>query len=474
MRLLGHSRALGPALILFLALPATADVIVLKNGRRIHAANIREQGARISYETEEGDSYALPRSLVERIEKQEEPATTSSASRRGATHVPLPPLTAEEVAAKAPVLPNGEVDRDYLESLAARPIPDQQTGRNLAALFSAAARYEMQRGRVDSAVSLVQRGLSALPNDPLLALNYGVLLLHRQQYQLARDWLGRASVAAPDWPSPWKFLGYAEYFSDRTDDAMRAWQKALALKPDPEVKEMLERAQRETAAEANHVQASSSHFTLRFEGRQVPDSLRRGILEALERHYATLEREMGVSPREPIPVILYTDQAFRDVTRVPSWAGAVNDGRVRVPVDGLSSVTSELSGVLKHEVVHSFVWAKTRGQCPAWLNEGLAQLLEGAGVKGDRRLAELWKSGKYLPLAALQESFVRLGPGMASLSYAESLAAVEFLVSRWGMFELVRLLSRLGEGSPPEAALQSVYRMSYADLEQALGDWLKN
>ena len=130
--------------------------------------------------------------------------------------------------------------------------------------------------------------------------------------------------------------------------------------------------------------------------------------------------------------------------------------------------------MLKHELVHSLVWAKTEGQCPAWLNEGLAQVLEGASVRGNRRLAELRMAHQLLPWPGLEESFVQLGPGMASVAYAQSLAATEFLVRRYGMHELERLLNRLAEGRPVEAALYSVFRLDYPEMDCAVGEWLRS
>ena len=47
------------------------------------------------------------------------------------------------------------------------------------------------------------------------------------------------------------------------------------------------------------------------------------------------------------------------------------------PVEGLTTVTDELARVLKHELTHSFVGQKTDGHCPVWLQEGIAQYMEG-------------------------------------------------------------------------------------------------
>lgn len=456
--------------------PAAADTIILRNGSRISAAAVREEGWRVTYDTEDG-SYSLSRSLVLRVERDEaihKPAARAERQdpdetrARRASAISLPALPAAWDSEKPPLLPNGELDRAALESLARGPLAGGPDAHKLANVFAAALEHEVKLGRTESAMAVLRVGLSALPQDPGLALYYGVLLLNSQKYQEARDWLGRACLVAPNWPQVWKFLGFAEYYLDRTAEAIRSWRKSLSLAADAEVKEMLELAERETAAEAHHEQAFSSHFTLRFEGGQISPEFRRAILEELERHYERLERELGVSLREPIAVVLYTDRAFQDVTQAPSWAGAINDGRVRIGIDGLSSISTRFSSTLMHEMVHSFVWAKTHGRCPTWLDEGLAQLLQGKSAKGNLRLAQLWTEGKRLPLKSLEGPFNDLGAGLASVAYAESLAAVEFLAGQNGLFELVRLLTRLADGSQMDAALNSVYRLNYASLEEAI------
>ena len=54
--------------LLFAAAAAQADTIVLKNGRRIVALNVREEGDKVKYETAAGE-LSLPKSIVDHIEK---------------------------------------------------------------------------------------------------------------------------------------------------------------------------------------------------------------------------------------------------------------------------------------------------------------------------------------------------------------------------------------------------------------------
>jgi len=98
-----------------------------------------------------------------------------------------------------------------------------------------------------------------------------------------------------------------------------------------------------------------------------------------------------------------------DITEAPSWAGAVNDGKLRIPVGGLSSITPQVERVLKHELTHSFVASIAAGRCPTWLNEGLAQVMEGRdSSETGQELAPLFRQRKEIPLSMLEGSFIRL------------------------------------------------------------------
>src|SRR5262249_11045920 len=217
-------------------------------------------------------------------------------------------------------------------------------------------------------------------------------------------------------------LGYVEFANDRSKEAIRAWKKSLELRPDPVVEQYLAKAQREEKVESDFSQRESSHFTLRYEGKQTSEQLRRELIATLESEYDELVRTLGVSPRASIPVILYTEQAFFDVTHAPSWSGAVNDGKLRIPISGVSTMTSDLARVLKHELAHSFVSQVSGGRCPTWLNEGVAQAIEPKSVGSDgRRLGELFRSQHAIPYNVLEGSFMRFSSAEAYIAYAESL-----------------------------------------------------
>src|SRR5205085_9493054 len=104
--------------------------------------------------------------------------------------------------------------------------------------------------------------------------------------------------------------------------------------------------------------------------------------EYLEDTYRQLSARFDLYPNTPLVVVLYPQSEYYDVTDAPSWSGGVNDGKIRLPVKGLTSLSNELKSVLTHELTHSFVNIKTSKNCPVWLQEGLAQYEEGKRVEG--------------------------------------------------------------------------------------------
>jgi hypothetical protein len=215
------------------------------------------------------------------------------------------------------------------------------------------------------------------------------------------------------------------------------------------------------------------HFTLHYEGHQTSESLRAQILQALESDYDDLVRDLGNPPRDNILVTLYTEQAFFDVTQAPTWSGAMNDGKLRIPISGLSSLTPELAHVLKHELAHSFITQLSAGRCPPWLHEGIAQFVEPRSLGGaGRQLTQLFKAQHNIPLNVLEGSFLQFSGTQAYVAYAESLAAVSYINDSYGMSDVQRILQRISQGSSTEAALRATIHSDYGQLESDLTKYL--
>ena len=456
---------------MMLASVAWADTIHLKNGRTILADHVRENGNRYEYDIGD-DTYAIPKSSVDRVEAGGMPATsTSSAGKSG----DLPVFTPADSLANEGDLPktiimDGKVDPDSVSKLESKGNVELSATADFIA-----GKFEFEHGNVDQARRYFENALRFQPENSTILIYYAALLVRTGNAAQALAYAQRAVQAAPGSPDAYTVLGYAQQACDRTKDAVASWQHSLALRPDPTVQQYLAKAQREENAESDFVQRESSHFVLHYEGKQTSEAFRVQILAALESDYDDLARDLGTPPRDNILVTLYTEQAFFDVTRAPSWTGALNDGKLRIPINGLSSMTSELARVLKHELAHSFINQLSAGRCPPWLHEGIAQLLEPKSLGGDgHQLALLFKSQRNIPLNMLEGSFMSLSGGQAYLAYAESLAAVSYMNDTYGMSDIQRILQRLSEGSSTEAALRATIHSDYGQLESEIGKYLSD
>jgi len=309
----------------------------LKNGRTIYADQVRENGAHLEYEVGE-DSYAIPKSVVLRIEAGGvRPERTSAASGQESREVPS--FTPADNLKGEPELSDKLIHDGQVDTGALADLEEQGNARATAAGYFIAGKHEMEHQNFSKARTFFETALRFESQNPTILTYYVALLLRTGNAVQALPFAARAVRVAPDSPDTLAILGYAQFASDRNRDAIRSWKQSLALRPDAEVQKYLEKAERDARAESDFTQKETSHFTLKYEGSQTPESLRRDLISTLESHYNDLVRDLGVAPRGSISVVLYTDQAFFDVTQSPSWAGAVNDGKLRIPVNGLNSVT---------------------------------------------------------------------------------------------------------------------------------------
>jgi tetratricopeptide (TPR) repeat protein len=456
-------------LIVAVTASAPADTIHLKNGRTIVADQVRENGSHYEYEIGD-DSYAISRNSVERIETGGVPARVapSLASKDDLPEFkPVDTLSFEGDLPKT-IIKDGKIDTQALSKL-----EDKGNAELSATADFIAGKFEFDHGNISVARHYFESGLRAEPENSTILIYYAALLARTGDSSQALSYAQRAVSAAPNSPDAYTVLGYAQQAADRTNDAIASWTHSLALRPDPAVQQYLAKAQREQTVETDFTQHESSHFVLHYEGKQTSEAFRVQIMDVLESDYEDLIRDLGTPPRDNILVTLYTEQAFFDVTRAPSWSGALNDGKLRIPINGLTAMTPELARVLKHELAHSFINQISAGRCPPWLHEGIAQLLEPKSLGGDgRQLAQMFKSQRNIPLNVLEGSFLRFSGAQAYLAYAESLAAVSYINDSYGMGDIQRILQRLAQGSSTEAALRATIHSDYGQLESELGKYL--
>jgi hypothetical protein len=213
------------------------------------------------------------------------------------------------------------------------------------------------------------------------------------------------------------------------------------------------KVERELHASRDYDFASSSHFNLRYDGN-VDIDLAAAMIEYLEEQYFVVTETFRHSPPQPITVQLFPEREFRAVTRAPEWAGGLYDGKIRVPLGGLTRLTPDAKRVLTHELTHAVVHSKSRGNAPRWLQEGLAQMAEG-------------KRPLRRDLKSITAQLEKLPPeewGSMGFSYPLALAVCQYLSTRSGFDSLVQLVDQLGSGLDTDEALREVYGQDYGEI----------
>jgi tetratricopeptide (TPR) repeat protein len=406
------------------------------------------------------------------------PHSSSGASAEIPFARPAVPTANGYAVMKAQVVKEGVIDSGYILTLEAQAANGSASGVTRAALAHlAAGEFELSQREADKAMEHFeamepyigrQRDLR-MAN--LIGRTYSLLM--KSEYSSALELIERARKLAPQSADLAALSGWTHYRLNQMDAAVGDFQTAQRIHPDANVASLLEKAKRDREAEGDFREGESTHFVLRYHGgasRQLASE----VIRTLEDQFQVLRAELHYTPPEPIGVILYTQETFRDVTRVPGWAGGVNDGRIRVPVQGMEAVSDLLERILKHELTHSFVFQKTAGRCPTWLQEGVAQWMEGRRTGNDAAaLVAAFQEGKGKSLRYVDGPWMGMSASQARYSYAWSLAVVEAIEADSGSDGLYRLLDAERTESSGENALLQALRTSYSSLDDSTVEYLR-
>jgi len=454
--------------------PARADIIYLTNGSVLVVEKAWEEGGEVRYQAS-GKVQNLPKSAVNRIQEQKPlPAPEGSARRYGiavSDHIP----SVEKLTPTQSIGFRGNpqaVSKELLNRLREnfRSTPSDAHAKleliqglnSLAAIQAAQGDLAGAKNSLEEALGLDKKIVTTLAN--LAVVNY-----RTGNYRASEDLLLSCLEIENRDQTIYSLLGDAYYAQDKVGQAIKQWTEALRLGPSPEISARLEKARNESGVHSELGVLQSAHFILRYDRKVSDYQLGQQILTTLEGLYRQLSTELISQPPATVAVILYPDQAYFDITKAPSWSGALFDGKIRVPTQGLSSVTPELSAVLVHELTHAFIRSLPGRGCPSWFNEGVAQVQEGRSGSSHRKWLEaLNKEGRLIPLTRLKGSFVGLPAAAASVAYSEGLAAVEFLAASAGKSSIRKILDLMGENYNFESAFQGAMQKS---VEQFDVEW---
>jgi len=334
------------------------------------------------------------------------------------------------------------------------------------ALLEKAGWDALRAGQARAAADDFRQALDADPQNARLLLGAGTAAFLERRDADAKDALQRAFSLDPTLIDAERVLGQVLHRSGDLQGAIRTYEALTTASPgEAEARATLSRWRREAEIADRMQQAVGNHFTVSFDG-PAEAALAAEALDSLDRAYWRIGSVLTTYPNEPIPVVLYTTEQFRDVTRSPGWAAGAFDGTIRVPMRGALDDAKELDRVLAHEFTHAVVRLLAPRNVPTWLNEGLASALETGEVGWAEQ--QVARAQGPIPLSALSGSFGRLNGDQAALAYALSALAVRRLLQDNGGFAVANLLRDLGEGTDFDTAFEHRMLQSFADFQSTL------
>ena len=214
----------------------------------------------------------------------------------------------------------------------------------------------------------------------------------------------------------------------------------------------------------------TDHFLIYHEAAYAPVGIT-GVLEGLRAKLLLDLQDLAPwAAREKIAVFVYAGEAsYDEKTGVPAWAAAFADPEKR-RIHCYES--PHLRRVLAHEMAHLFVgpyFAETGGAPPAWLNEGIAKMME-------------WNYGQKEDTAFMNHrSFLRSAPPLSeviafdyqhgskeseSLSewYEQSASVTAFLLHRLPRTSFTVFCDALRRGVTTDEALRRAYGNQVPDV----------
>jgi len=447
----------GALFILFPAGTGTsllADTIHLRNGGFIEAENWRYEDDLLVVR-QKGGTIVVPRQEVVRIDP-------SPAGRSGSgTAAPAGTPQAAEPRRTVPV-PDRDLARvaeEVRRQIREYPLARVQNTRRLVSLLNQMAAVAYRERRYDDALAALREALSLAPHDHDAQEGLAATHLVLGQDRQARVVLDQAILDHPESPDLLALMGELFYSQEKPEEALAAWQKAQALRPEPALRNRIQKLQRELSVENGYRRSEAFHFTLKYDGARTGADLETAILDYLEGEYWNLARRFDYDPPQPIVIIVYPQRQFHEATLAEANVAGLYDGKIRVPIGGLRQLHDEARRVLLHELSHAFVAGKTRSTAPRWLQEGIAQMVEGLSTR-----------------AGTGEALARAYRGLADksrwgreFSYPAALSFVEFVVEREGFYRLVDVLEEMGRGADVETAFRTAIRSDLVELYEAWG-----
>ena len=221
--------------------------------------------------------------------------------------------------------------------------------------------------------------------------------------------------------------------------------------------ELLRQHQRSESSTGKFFAIKHSRFTLTCPETTSERTIST-LCQLIERTYHEVGAMFQCYPPKPIPISIEDASlpSYSTLNRtLPPWAAARYDGGIQLIHRPGNTGTGILSTLIRHEWVHLTVDLLAQGQCPRWLDEGLAQTIARPLMNFEHEHLQITRQNRQLlTMDVLKKPFDQLEREHRRLAYLQSSAIAGYLIKQFGIPRIRQLLNQIGNGSSSEIAIQ--------------------
>jgi hypothetical protein len=210
------------------------------------------------------------------------------------------------------------------------------------------------------------------------------------------------------------------------------------------------------------------------------DAFANEILDSAQSTISELEEQFSLDKSAPLDIWVYPNpEDFRGAQQPnsrESVAGASYPGYELIVAVIPEGSTAEIGRVIPHEVSHQVLHQATDNPFtypPLWFDEGLATHFQVGGTDGYAEMvARALEEDALYDLTSLEVTFP-YGPSEATLAYAVSWSAIEYLHVTYGNESIGALIEAFAAGTAYDEAIENALGIDAAQLNADWQDWVR-
>ncbi|MBK5258111.1 MAG: hypothetical protein JJE51_00830 [Thermoanaerobaculia bacterium] len=257
---------------------------------------------------------------------------------------------------------------------------------------------------------------------------------------------------------------------DLFDDAIKMYDRALAIRPNPFTDDRVRQIQMNKRLATRYSTHKTEHFDIRYPEDVSPASAI-NIGNILEAEFKRLQKWVPVKDFKTVSVNVIWWQDFRSTYTGSDFILGFYQGRkITIPFAGVQKYIPPIVGILSHELCHAMLAQATNDQAPRWFQEGLAQRIEMREYSPNA--FNMYTDDKLLAISLLDS--VMGGspdPEMISEAYIVSQTIIRYLEAKHGPQSISKLIAAFREGSTNEDAILKVTNQTVAQFDTDLRIW---